>query len=287
MVQDDGAVGLDGLGSSSTMSGRSRTPGWCWSRRSRSGWGSRRSPGGWCGCVATGRGRRTRAEGDGAAVRDGARRGQHRRQRCAARRADAAAAGRLAAGAFDAGDVSARVYVRARPPARQAPRPRRSSVPGRRAPGPATGVWWSTSTGSSARSAAGSSRAPLRLHPAARLSPDPRDARRHARDAAHPPAQGVGEHPEGHRALLRRADRARRARRRERRQAAARRLGVLEHQGLRAPRDRRAGSTRSGCAIQDRPRRGRGDPRGRLAAHRHYPEDGEAQIAETATAAGG
>ena len=108
----------------------------------------------------------------------------------------------------------------------------------------------------------------LRLHAAAGLPPDPRHPGRHARDAAHPPAQGVGEHAEGDPALLRGADRARRARRRDRRQAAPRRLGVLEHQGLRAPGagglavlDRRADD-------QDRPRRGRGDRRGRLAAHR-------------------
>ena len=55
----------------------------------------------------------------------------------------------------------------------------------------------------------------LRLHQAVRLSPDPRHPRRHARGAAHPPAQGVGEHAEGDQALLRGADRPRRARRRD------------------------------------------------------------------------
>ena len=47
----------------------------------------------------------------------------------------------------------------------------------------------------------------LRLHEAVRVSPDPRDARRHARNAAHPAAQGIGEHAEGDAALRRRADR--------------------------------------------------------------------------------
>ena len=43
----------------------------------------------------------------------------------------------------------------------------------------------------------------LRVHQAAGLSPDPRHPRRHARGAAHPPAQGVGEHAEGDAALHR------------------------------------------------------------------------------------
>ena len=91
----------------------------------------------------------------------------------------------------------------------------------------------------------------LRLHQAARLPPDPRDPGRHARGAAHPAAEGLGEHAEGDAALRRRADRPRRPRRRDRRQAAARRLGVLEHQGVRAARagrlavlDRRADASR-------------------------------------------
>ena len=82
-----------------------------------------------------GRGERG-AQGDGAAVRDGAGRRQHRRLRRAARRAHAAAAGRLAAGAVDAGDVSARVHVRARAPARRAARPSRLSGRGRPGAGP-------------------------------------------------------------------------------------------------------------------------------------------------------
>ena len=59
MVHDDEPVGLDGLRSSSMMSGLCRTRGWCWSRRSLSGWGSRRWRAGWCGCVGIGRARRT------------------------------------------------------------------------------------------------------------------------------------------------------------------------------------------------------------------------------------
>jgi DDE family transposase len=49
----------------------------------------------------------------------------------------------------------------------------------------------------------------LRLQPAAGLSPDPRHPRGHPRDVAHPPAEGIGEHAEGDQALHRRADRAR------------------------------------------------------------------------------
>ena len=49
--------------------------------------------------------------------------------------------GRLDAGAVDAGDVPARVHVRARAPARRAARPSRWSGRGRRAPVPATGGW--------------------------------------------------------------------------------------------------------------------------------------------------
>jgi hypothetical protein len=54
------------------------------------------------------------------------------------------------------------------------------------------------------------------LHASAGLPPDPRHEGRHARGAAHPPAQGLGEHAEGHQALHRRANRARRSRRRDR-----------------------------------------------------------------------
>ena len=41
------------------------------------------------------------------------------------------------------------------------------------------------------------------LRPSARLSPDPRDARRQRRGAAHPPADGVGQHIARDAALLR------------------------------------------------------------------------------------
>ena len=152
------------------------------------------------------------------------------------------------AGAVDAGDVPARVHVRARAPARRAARRRRSSGRGRPAPGPATGGW-SIDVDSFVGEVCG------RLKQGAAygytqlfgLPPDPRHPGGHARDAAHPPAQGVGEHAEGDAALLRGADRARRPRRRDRRQAAAGRLGVLEHEGLRAAWRRPAGSTRSAC----------------------------------------
>ena len=116
---------------------------------------------------------------------------------------------------------------------------------------------------------------------AARLPPDPRHPGRHARGAAHPAAQGVGEHAEGDQALLRGADRARRARRRDRRQAAARRLGVLEHQGLRA-----AGEGRL-AVLDRRAQRSRTSAPAVEAIDEDawqtidYPDDGEAQIAET------
>ena len=58
------------------------------------------------------------------------------------------------------------------------------------------------------------------------LPPDPGHTRGHARDAPHPPQEGVGDHAEGHQALLRGAHRARAARRRDRPAAVARRLGV-------------------------------------------------------------
>ena len=123
----------------------------------------------------------------------------------------------------------------------------------------------------------------LRLHQAAGVSPDPGHPRRHPRGAAHPPAQGIGEHAEGDDALLRRADRPRRARRRDRRQAAARRLA-----GSGTPRCS-SGSSRPGWQYsigvrmhQAASRGRRGDRRGRLADDHDYPNDGEAQIAETA-----
>ena len=79
------------------------------------------------------------------------------------------------------------------------------------------------------------------------LSPDPRHPGGHARDAAHPPAQGVGEHAEGDPALLRGADRARR-------RAPARPASSCSGptRGSGTPRSssawrRRAGSTRSAC----------------------------------------
>ena len=56
----------------------------------------------------------------------------------------------------------------------------------------------------------------VRLHAQARLSPDPRHPGGDRRGAAHPPAQGLGEHLARDAALRRRADRARRARRRDR-----------------------------------------------------------------------
>ena len=82
--------------------------------------------------------------------------------------------------------------------------------------------------------------------------------------------------------FVRRADRPRRARRRDRRQAAARRLGVLEHEGRSSASSRPAGSTRSACAMQ----RTSAPAIEAIAEHAwqtliDYPDDGEAQIAET------
>ena len=95
----------------------------------------------------------------------------------------------------------------------------------------------------------------LRLHQAARLPPPPRHPRRHARGPAHPPAQGLGQHAEGRPALHRGAGRPGRARRRRRREAPARRFGVLEHEGLRVPRE-------GGLALLDRRAHAEGDSRG-------------------------
>jgi hypothetical protein len=60
-------------------------------------------------------------------------------------------------------------------------------------------------------------------------------------------------------ALLRRADRPRQARRRDRPEAAARRLGVLEREGLRAPRAGRLAVLDRGAHDRRGPRRGRAD----------------------------
>ena len=72
-------------------------------------------------------------------------------------------------------------------------------------------------------------------------------------------------------------------------EAAARRLGVLEQEGHRAPGRGRAGGTRSASRMQqDRPRGRRSDPRGRLAALADYPDDGDrADRRDDARQAGG
>ena len=114
----------------------------------------------------------------------------------------------------------------------------------------------------------------LRLHPAARLPPDPRHPRGHPRGAAHPSAQGVGEHPEGDAALHRRADRSRDPRRRDRRQAAAGRLRVLEHQGLQAAGEAGLAVLDRGADAKGDPRGRRSDRRGRLADDRRLPQAG-------------
>ena len=105
-------------------------------------------------------------------------------------------AGRLDPGAVDVGDVPARVHVRACPAARRAAGPvDRAGLEGRRRP---------------RRGAAGrrcrqlrrrglrpvEAGRQLRLHPAAGLPPAARDPGGHSRDAAHPAAEGLGEHAE-------------------------------------------------------------------------------------------
>ena len=67
---------------------------------------------------------------------------------------------------------------------------RRSSARGRRVPDQATGGWSSTSTPSSASVRAREAGRGVRLHPRPRLPPDPRDASRHRRGAAHPARKG-------------------------------------------------------------------------------------------------
>jgi hypothetical protein len=71
---------------------------------------------------------------------------------------------------------------------------RRSVVPGGRAAGRARSGWWSISTRSLSRCTAPTSRARARLYPQARLSPDHRDARGHAGDAADPTTAGLRQH---------------------------------------------------------------------------------------------
>ena len=76
----------------------------------------------------------------------------------------------------------------------------------------------------------------VRLHPCPRLSPDPRDPRRHRRGDSDPPADRARRTPPAAcGALHRRADRPRPPRRRQRPEAAAGRFGVLEQEDLRPP----------------------------------------------------
>jgi hypothetical protein len=102
-------------------------------------------------------------------------------------------------------------------------------------------------------------------------------------------ASGRGRrHAEGDQALLRGTDRAHRTRRRDRHQAAARRLGVLEHQGLRALGESGLAVLDRGADDQDRPQGGRSDPRGRMEAGRRPPRRRRgADRRDPPTAAGG
>ena len=83
-------------------------------------------------------------------------------------------------------------------------------------------------------------------------------------------------------AVRRGADRPRRARRRQRREAAARRLGVLEQQADEAAREGRLAATRSASACRTAsPSRSPAIPESDWQPLEDYPDDGEAQIAET------
>ena len=123
MVQDDAPVGLDGvqvefdderLVSDAGLDARSDA---CGAVGDRGAGAAFRA----AAAEAAGGGQRG-PQGDVADLRDGAWRRQHRRLRRAARGPHAPAAWRLGCGAVDVGDVSARVHVRARAPARPAAR---------------------------------------------------------------------------------------------------------------------------------------------------------------------
>ena len=179
---------------------------------------------------ASGRGARIRAQGDDDALGDGAGRGLHRGLRPAALGADRGGARSPGRGAVDAGTFL-RAFTFGH--VRQLDRVLADSLerawaagagPGDRAPGRRCRFFVGEVHGYAKQGAA------LRLHPQARLSPDPRDPRRHRRGAAHPRPQGLGEHRARRPAVRRGADPPHRAGRRDRPEAAARRLGVLEQE---------------------------------------------------------
>ena len=90
----------------------------------------------------------------------------------------------------------------------------------------------------------------LRVHEAARVSPDPRHPRGHAGGAAHPSAQGIGEHAEGDAALHRGADRPRRSRRRQTGSSCCVRTPGSGTTRCSGAWRRPAGPTRSACACR-------------------------------------
>ena len=219
MVHDDGPVGLDGVRSSSMTSGRSLTPGWCWSRRSAQRLGIEALVGAFV-ASASGWGRRNAGRkvmtlvsamvlgadciDDCDVLRSGRTGG--------GARAPGAAPSTLGTflRAFTFGHVRQLDRVLAEALARAWAA---GAGPGDRAAGRRCRL------ASSVRFTATPSRARRSATPAARLSPDPGDPRRHRRGAAHPAAQGLGEHVARDRALPGRADRPRRARRRDRRRS--------------------------------------------------------------------
>ena len=158
----------------------------------------------------------------------------------------------------------------------------RAGVGGRRRTGRRSG-WSSMSTRSSARSTATTSRAPAfgytrkrGYHPILATRADTGEVL-HIRAA-----QGLGEHRARRAAVRRRAHRPRRARRRDRPEAAARRLGVLEQEDHGPPADARAGATRSASASSQHVTAAiAAIPESDWQPLDDYPDDGEAQIAET------
>ena len=120
----------------------------------------------------------------------------------------------------------------------------------------------------------------LRVHQAARVSPDPRGPLGHRGDAAHPQPQGEGQHAARARAVHRRVAR------RVTRAGHAGEIIIRADSGLRTTSSSRTSTAAASVldrreADKDDPGADRADPRGRLGDRRDYPDDGEAQIAET------
>ena len=262
MVQDDKPVGLDGVQVKFDDERVVCDAGSLWSRRSRCGSGSRRWPVIWCGCGATGRGRRTRGARVMALVYAMVL-GADSIDDCGVLRAGRT--GRLLGGwmpapstlgtflrAFTFGHVRQLDALLGRSIERAC---KAGAGPGDQRLVIDVDSFVGEVCGRLKQGAAYGYTRLLGYHPILAT-------RGHARDAAHPPAEGLGEHAEGDQAVHRRADRPRRPGRRDRDQAAARRLGVFEHEGVRAPRTGGLAVLDRGADDQDRPRRRRSDRQG-------------------------